>query len=74
MKLLVARIIVGICFLSGLVMLGAILWLYWLPIIVVSGMMAILFGVPVAVVWAFDTIEKHQHERGNHLWIRTKKN
>lgn len=55
-------------------MVGAILWVYWLPIIAITAAALIVFGVPVSVIWAYDTIDKNKRERGNQLWIQTKKN
>lgn len=74
MKLLIARIIVGITICSSVLMVGAILWVYWLPIIAITAAALIVFGVPVSVIWAYDTIDKNKRERGNQLWIQTKKN
>lgn len=74
MKLLIARIIVGITICSSVLMVGAILWVYWLPIIAMTAAALIVFGVPVSVIWAYDTIDKNKRERGNQLWIQTKKN
>lgn len=72
MKLLVARIIIGLTSLSGLLMLGVILWLYWLPIIAVTGAGFIVLGIPMSVMWAYDTVEEHRLERGNQLWGQKK--
>lgn len=72
MKLLIARLIVGITILSGLLMLGVILWMYWLPIIATTVAVLILFGVPLSVIWAYDTVDRHKLERGNQLWGQKK--
>jgi hypothetical protein len=74
LKLLIARLIVGITTLSALLMVGVMIWVYWRPIIFLSAVGLILFGVPLSIIWAYDTVDKHQRERENELWVRTKKN
>jgi hypothetical protein len=74
LKLLIARIIVGLTILSSLLMVGVMFWLYWRPILILAIASAIIIGIPLSVIWAYDTVDKHRFERGNQLWVRTKKN
>lgn len=46
--------------------------MYWLPIIATTVAVLILFGVPLSVIWAYDTVDRHKLERGNQLWGQKK--